>query len=161
MIGAINGAAVTGGLELALNCDFLVASEKASFADTHARVGIHPGWGMTVLLPQAIGPRRARELSFTGNFMSAAEALACGLVNHVVPHDELLPFCHALAADISSVDQSAMRQIRTTYAEIAAAPSEAWTIEARNAREFGRRFDPAEVERRRQAIIDRGRAQKH
>ncbi len=161
VIGAINGAAVTGGFELALNCDCLVASEKASFADTHARVGIHPGWGMTVLLPQTIGLRRAREMSFTGNFMSAAEALQWGLVNHVVPHDELLPFCRALAADISSADQAAVRQMRVTYAEIAAAPSEGWSIEARNARAFGRRFDPAEVERRRQAIIDRGRAQQH
>ena len=161
VIGAINGAAVTGGFELALNCDFLVASEKASFADTHARVGVHPTWGMTVLLPQAIGLRRAQEMSFTGNFMSAAEALQCGLVNHVVPHEELLPFCRALAADISSADQAAVRQMRATYAEIAAAPSEGWTIEARNAREFGRRFDPAEVERRRQAIIERGRAQQH
>jgi len=159
VIGAINGAAVTGGFELALNCDFLVASEKASFADTHARVGIHPGWGMTVLLPQAIGLRRAQEMSFTGNFVGAAEALRWGLVNHVVPHDELLPFCRALAADISSADQAAVRQMRATYAEIAAAPSEGWAIEARNAHEFGRRFDPAEVERRRQAIIDRGRAQ--
>ena len=69
LIGAINGVAITGGFELALNCDFLVASERARFADTHARVGVMPGWGLTVLLPQAIGVRRARELRVTGNFM--------------------------------------------------------------------------------------------
>ncbi len=63
--------AVTGGLELALNCDFLVASERARFADTHARVGVHPLWGLTVLLPQAVGMRRAREMSATGNFIDA------------------------------------------------------------------------------------------
>ena len=101
LIGAVNGVAVTGGLELALNCDFLVASERAKFGDTHARVGVMPGWGMTVLLPQAIGVRRAREMSFTGNFLGAEEALQFGLVNHVVPHDELLPFTRALAADIA------------------------------------------------------------
>ncbi len=76
LIGAINGVAVTGGFELALNCDFLIASERAKFGDTHTRVGVMPGWGLTVLLPQAIGVRRAREMSFTGNFMSADEALA-------------------------------------------------------------------------------------
>ncbi|HQV57383.1 MAG TPA: enoyl-CoA hydratase-related protein, partial [Ilumatobacteraceae bacterium] len=60
VIGAINGVAVTGGLELALHCDFLIASERAKFGDTHARVGVMPGWGLTVLLPQAVGLRRAR-----------------------------------------------------------------------------------------------------
>ena len=91
VIGAINGAAVTGGLELALQCDFLVASDRARFADTHARVGIMPGWGLTVLLPQAVGVRRAKEMSLTGNYVGAEEALALGLVNRVVPHEELLP----------------------------------------------------------------------
>ena len=91
LIGAVNGVAITGGFELALNCDFLVASEHAKFGDTHSRVGVMPGWGLTVLLPQAIGVRRAREMSFTGNFMLADEALAFGLVNHVVPHDESDP----------------------------------------------------------------------
>ena len=85
LIGAINGVAITGGFEVALACDFLVASERARFADTHARVGIMPGWGLTVLLPEAVGLRRARELSATGNFLDAETALAWGLVNHVVP----------------------------------------------------------------------------
>ena len=84
VIGAVNGVAITGGFELALNCDFLVASERARFGDTHTRVGVMPGWGLTVLLPQAIGVRRAREMSFTGNFLDADEALQLGLVNHVV-----------------------------------------------------------------------------
>ena len=66
LLGAINGVAVTGGLELALACDFLVASERAAFADTHARVGIMPGDGLTVRLAEAIGLRRAKEMSVTG-----------------------------------------------------------------------------------------------
>src|SRR5215204_930415 len=119
LIGAINGVAITGGFELALNCDFLVASEHAKFGDTHARVGVMPGWGLTVLLPQAIGIRRAREMSFTGNFMLADEALAFGLVNHVVPHDELIPATRQLALDIIGNEQAGVRQIRSTYAMIA------------------------------------------
>ena len=100
LIGAINGVSVTGGFELALLCDFLVASERASFGDTHARVGILPGWGLSVLLPQAVGIRRAVEMSLTGNFMHAEEALAFGLVNHVVAHVDLIPTARKLAGDI-------------------------------------------------------------
>ena len=114
LIGAVNGVAITGGFELALNCDFLVASENAKFGDTHTRVGVMPGWGLTVLLPQAIGVRRAREMSFTGNFIDAREALGWGLVNHVVPHRELLPATYGLARDIAGNDQDGVRQIRST-----------------------------------------------
>ena len=117
VIGAINGAAITGGFEVALRCDLLVASERAVFADTHARVGIMPGWGLTVLLAQAVGVRRAREMSATGNFLDAATALVWGLVNHVVPHDELLPLARGLAADIVSNDQRAVRRVLRTYDE--------------------------------------------
>jgi enoyl-CoA hydratase len=161
LIGAINGVAVTGGFELALACDLLVASERARFADTHARVGIQPGWGLTVLLPQAIGVRRARELSATGNFLDAETAYEWGLVNHVTPHDELLPVCRRLAADIVSNDQAAVRRILQTYKDGAlVSAGKAWKVEARAAREWqGNTFDAAEIERRRQGIVDRGRAQ--
>jgi enoyl-CoA hydratase len=161
VIGAINGAAVTGGFELALNCDFLVASERARFGDTHTRVGVMPGWGLTVLLSQAIGVRRAREMSFTGNFLTADEAFEWGLVNHVVPHDALMDFARGLAADIVGNDQAGVRQIRRTYAEGAATTAaEAWEIEARDARAWlSATFDPATVAERRAAIIDRGRSQ--
>ncbi len=161
LIGAINGPAVTGGLEIALNCDFLVASERAVFGDTHARVGLQPGWGCAVLLAEAIGVRRAREMSFTGNFVDAQEALRIGLVNHLVAHDELLPFCTKLATDIGGVDRDAMRRLRRTYAEIAdAVAAGSWEIEAEAARGWqGRNFDAAEIERRREAIRARGREQ--
>lgn len=159
VIGAINGAAVTGGLELALNCDFLVASERAKFGDTHARVGVMPGWGLTVLLPQAIGVRRAREMSYTGNFLSADEALQCGLVNHVVPHDELLAFTRRLALDIVGNDQAGVRQIRHTYAAIHA-EEDGWAIEAADAAAWQREmFSPERVAERRAAIVARGRTQ--
>ncbi len=159
LIGAINGVAVTGGFELALNCDFLVASEHAKFGDTHTRVGVMPGWGLTVLLPQAIGVRRAREMSFTGNFMDAEEALAFGLVNHVVPHDQLLPFTRRIAVDIIGNDQPGVRQIRDTYNQIAL-DDDLWEIEARDSRAWRRtNFDPATVAARRQAIQQRGQQQ--
>ena len=161
LIGAVNGPAVTGGFELALNCDFLVASERARFADTHARVGIMPGWGLSVLLPQAIGIRRAKEMSLTVNFLTADEALHFGLVNHVVPHDQLLPTARQLAADIAGNDQESARELLASYKQIAATTvGEGMDIEQRTARGWqGRKFDPAEVERRRAAIIERGRSQ--
>lgn len=159
MIGAVNGVAITGGFELALNCDFLVASEHAKFGDTHARVGVMPGWGLTVLLPQAIGVRRAREMSLTGNFMDAEEALAFGLVNHVVPHAELLSVTRRLALDIVGNDQPGVRQILATYDEIHAA-ADGWAIERRDGAAWRRReFSPEKVAARRAAIQARGRAQ--
>jgi enoyl-CoA hydratase len=161
VIGAVNGPAVTGGLELALHCDFLIASERARFGDTHARVGVVPGWGLSVLLPQAVGVRRAKEMSLTGRFLTAADALACGLVNHVVAHEQLLPTARALAADIVAADQRAARALLAEYKQTTATTvAEGFEIEGRLFREWSRRtFDPATVERRRQAIVERGRAQ--
>jgi enoyl-CoA hydratase len=159
LIGAVNGVAITGGFELALNCDFLIASEHAKFGDTHSRVGVMPGWGLTVLLPQAIGLRRAREMSFTGNFMSADEALAFGLVNHVVPHAELIAFTRRIARDIIGNDQPGVRQIRRTYRDIHAA-ADGWMIEARDGAEWRRTsFSPEKVAERRAKIQERGRNQ--
>jgi len=162
IIGAINGVAVTGGFEVALNCDLLIASERARFADTHARVGIQPGWGLTVLLAQAVGIRRAKELSATGNYLDAETALTWGLVNHVVPHDELLPICRQLAADIVSNDQAGVRQILRTYDEGSEVTvAEAWVIESRTSgrwlRDGGGR--PEEIAKRREAIQARGKSQ--
>jgi len=119
IIGAVNGVAVTGGLEIALQCTFLVASERAKFADTDARLGVMPGRGMTVLMAQSIGLRRAMELSLTGNFLTAEEALRVGLVNHVVPHEQLLPFTRQLAADIVSNDEVSVRRLLEHYRQIA------------------------------------------
>ena len=112
IIGAINGHAITGGFEIALNCDFLIASEQASFADTHAKVGIHPGWGMTQLLQQAVGQRKARQMSFTCQFISAEDALQYGLVNEVVPHEELVPRAKQIAADICAVKQDMLAVVK-------------------------------------------------
>jgi enoyl-CoA hydratase len=159
IIGAVNGVAVTGGLELALQCTFLVASERARFADTHARVGIMPGGGITVLLARYVGLPRAIEMSLTGNFVTADEALRLGLVNHVVPHEELLPFTRALAADIVSNDQTGVRRLLQHYRRIANAATldEAHLIEGYMAEQWTR--DAAALAERRRAVTDRGRAQ--
>lgn len=109
IIGAINGVALTGGFELALMCDVLIAADDARFADTHARVGVIPGWGLSQLLTRIVGMNRAREISFTGNFLSAQKAEAWGLVNRVVPKDELLETCLQLGRDMASCDQSTLR----------------------------------------------------
>jgi enoyl-CoA hydratase len=161
LIGAVNGAAITGGLELALACDFLIASERASFADTHARIGIMPGWGLTVQLPAAVGLRRAREMSATGNFVDARTALAWGLVNHVVPHPELLDFTMRLAGDAASSDPAAVQAIFATYREGSqVSGGEAAKVEAAaHARWHAAGIDSGEVARRRDAIISRGRSQ--
>ena len=90
-ICAVNGACVSGALEIALSATFIIASERARFADTHARLGVVAAWGLTALLPRAVGVRKAAEMSITGNFVESEEALRIGLVNHVVPHSDLLP----------------------------------------------------------------------
>lgn len=100
IIGAINGNAITGGFEIALNCDFLIASERAAFADTHAKVGIHPGWGMTQLLQECIGQRRAKQMSLSCQFIGAEKALQWGLVNEVVPAEMLMPRTYHIAKEI-------------------------------------------------------------
>ena len=161
LIGAINGPAITGGFELALNCDLLIASDRARFADTHARVGVMPGWGLTVLLVEAVGLRRARELSATGNFCPAGQALTWGLVNHVVPHAELLAFTRELALAAVHNDTQGVRRMLATYHDIAASIYDpGWAIEdAVNRQWWTATFDPAELKRRRADVEARGRDQ--
>jgi enoyl-CoA hydratase/carnithine racemase len=101
-IAAVNGPAVGAGCDLACMCDIRIASEKASFAESFIKVGIIPGDGGAWLLPRIVGASRAAEMSFTGDALSAAEALACGLVSRVVPHDELLAEANRLAVRIAA-----------------------------------------------------------
>lgn len=161
VIGAVNGPAVTGGLELALACDWLVASEHARFADTHARVGVLPGWGLSVLLPRRIGLGRAKEMSLTGRFVDATTALGWGLVNHVVPHDELLAFARGLAEEVAGTDAVAAGRLLEGYDAVAEVDvATGWELEAAEARAWARDgLDPAAVEERRGGIVERGRAQ--
>ncbi|CAN7748080.1 enoyl-CoA hydratase [Variovorax sp. LjRoot84] len=97
VIGAVNGFAITGGLEIALACDVLIASSEARFADTHVQVGLLPGWGGSVRLARRVGLHRAKELAFSGRFFDANEAYSWGMVNQVVPAAQLLPTAVTLA----------------------------------------------------------------
>jgi enoyl-CoA hydratase len=159
VIGAINGAAVTGGLELALYCDILIASEQARFADTHARVGLLPTWGLSVRLPQKVGVGMARRMSMTGDYLSAADALRAGLVTEVVPHDQLLPTARQVAASIVGNNQRAVRALLASYHRIDASQTDAglW-IEAESAKEWNASVGN-EIAANREAVLQRGRAQ--
>ena len=158
VIGAINGACVTGGFELALACDFLVASEHAFFGDTHARVGVMPAGGMSVFLPATVGVRRAKEMSLTGNFLTAPDALAAGLVNHVVAHDALLATAVQLGLDIAGNDQAAVRNLKKLYdANEKVTVGDGIDQEQQYFRAW--RIDPEEIGRRRNTVIGRGRSQ--
>ena len=160
VIGAINGPAVTGGFELALACDLLVASPEASFADTHARVGILPGWGLSQKLSRAVGVYRAKELSLTGNYLSAERACEWGLVNRVVPADELVATCRALARDMISCVPEVVRDYKRLIDRgHALALGDGLALEHEISRALNGRVTAADVARRRDAIQRRGRDQ--
>ena len=142
VVGAVNGATFTGGLEMALGCDFLIASERAVFADTHARVGILPGGGMTARLPQLVGAAMARRLSMTGEVVDAARAERIGLVTEVVPHGRLLERAVELATQIADVPGPTMRGLKEIYTSGAAAVTDpALAAEERIAFAQHREFD--------------------
>jgi enoyl-CoA hydratase len=160
VIGAINGAAVTGGLELALYCDILIASERAKFADTHARVGLLPTWGLSVRLPQKVGVGMARRMSLTGDYLSAEEALRTGLVTQVVAHDELLTTARAVAASIVGNNAAAVRALLASYHRIDDTHTGGglW-IEAESARQWQRSASTNYIAGSRASVMERGRAQ--
>ncbi len=161
IIGAINGAAVTGGLELALGCDFLIASHRATFADTHARVGVMPGGGMSIRLPQVVGINRARQMSLTGNFVDAATACEWGLVNEVVMHSVLMDRVRELATAISEADPLAISELRRMYSTLAhRSDPEVYREESQWSRRWmSERFNASTFEANRSSIIERGSSQ--
>jgi enoyl-CoA hydratase len=138
VICAVNGACVSGALEIALSCSFIIASERARFADTHAMLGVVPTWGLTALLPRAVGVRKARQMSITGEFVDATEALSLGLVNHVVAHEDLLPFTLALAGRIPA--NAAVGEMLSLYAQGEDMPVTA-ALAAETSHSAGRAYD--------------------
>lgn len=158
VIGAVNGATFTGGLELALGCDFLIASERAVFADTHARVGVLPGGGLTARLPPLVGQGWARRMSFTSEVIDAARALAIGLVTEVVAHDRLLDRAVELAAMAAEVPAETMRALKHIYVSGTAGTVDA-ALAAEQAGAAEHRPDLAQLEQRRAAVTERNRRQ--
>lgn len=160
VIGAINGVAITGGFEVALACDILIASENARFADTHARVGIMPGWGLSQKLSRLIGISRAKELSLSGNFLDARTACAWGLVNRVVPAEALLPAAIRLAQDIASADPAMVGAYKRLIDDGFAMPfGEAMKHEHEVSSARNRQVSADQVEANRRAVMERGRGQ--
>jgi enoyl-CoA hydratase len=160
VIAAVNGFAVTGGFELALACDIIIAADDAQFADTHARVGVMPGGGMSARLPRAVGIRKAKELSLTGNYLPARDAERMGLVNRTVPKDQVLAAATELATQIASSNQDVVRQMKRLY-ELTTRASlhDGLRIEQDFFRAFNSGASLRDFENRRESVMERGRSQ--
>ncbi|RYX93410.1 MAG: enoyl-CoA hydratase [Comamonadaceae bacterium] len=159
VIAAVNGVAITGGLELALACDMIIASDRAMFADTHARVGVLPSWGMSQRLPRIVGRARALEMSLSGNFVDAPQALAWGLVNRVVAHDDTLPAALRLASDmLTTVPGMLSHYKRLVDDGLAGTLQDGLSIEGRRAREWAASVDRSALQSQADAVKARGRA---
>ena len=160
IIGAINGVAITGGFEVALACDVLICSTNARFADTHARVGITPGWGLSQKLSRCIGPYRAKELSLTGNFLSAQQAYDWGLVNRVVAPEELMPAALRLAGEMASIEADMLVTYKAMIDDgYALAMGEGLALEHERSVAHNREVTPDMVAARREKVQARGRTQ--
>ncbi len=160
VVAAVNGHAITAGFELALACDFIVASTQAKFIDTHARVGILPGWGLSVRLPRLIGIGRAKELSFTGNALTAEQAYEWGLVNRVVSSEELLPLCEALAKQMASCVPEVLRGYKKLIDDgYGKHLPDALRDERLIAIESAKQITAAMIAARRDGVLDRNRQQ--
>ena len=160
VIAAVNGACATAGFELALACDLILASSQAKFLDTHARVGILPGWGLSQRLPRLIGRARAKEVSLSGNALPAQLAYDWGLVNRVVAPEELLEAARALAADMASCVPHVMVAYKQLIDRGASMHlDDALRYEFDAGVESSKQIDSAAIASRREQVMDRGRKQ--
>ena len=160
VIGAINGVAVTGGFELALGCDVLLASPNARFADTHVRVGVLPGWGLSQKLARIIGPSRAKELSFTGRFIDAAQADAWGLVSRVVPQPDLMTEAVALAEEIAQADPVFLGNLKQLIDDgLDGTFADGRALERERSKAWNEVLTPEALEARRESVMNRGRSE--
>ena len=161
IIGAVNGFAITGGFEVALMCDVLIASSAASFADTHGRVGLMPVWGLSQKLPRLIGAARAKELSLTGNFLDAATAERWGLVNRVVAPEELMPAAKKLAGEMAQIDGALLKRMKAVIDDGMELPlAESLKLEIERGAAHNSTISADFAEKSRGAVMARGREQK-
>jgi enoyl-CoA hydratase len=160
VVGAINGAASTGGFEVALACDILIGSTNARFADTHARVGIMPGWGLSQKLSRLIGISRAKELSLSGNFLDARIAEAWGLLNRVVEPEALVPTALKLAADIATAPPEKVQAYKRIINDgFAVSFSDGMKLEHALSSAANSQVTPDAVAQAREGVMARGRTQ--
>lgn len=160
VIAAVNGAAATAGFEMALACDIIFVAKGAKFLDTHARVGIVPGWGLSQRLPRIIGINRAKEVSLSGNALTAERAYEWGLANRVCEAETLLQEAKALALDICSCVPGVMEQVKTMIdTGYTMHFEDAMAYELETGIESSKQIDSAKIGERRAAIIERGREQ--
>ncbi len=159
IIAAVNGVAVTGGFELALGCDILLASTTARFADTHVRVGVMPGWGLSQKLARIIGPSRAKELSFSGRFIDAEAASAWGLVSRVVAPDNLMDDAIKLATEIADADPVFMQNLKQLIDDgLGGTMADGRALETARSSEWNAAQTPDALESRLDTVFARGRA---
>ncbi len=160
VIAAVNGAAATAGFELALACDLILASSNAKFLDTHARVGMLPGWGLSVRLARAIGVARAKEISLSGNALDAALAYEWGLVNRVVEPDRLIDAARALARDFASCVPEVVAQYKKLIDRgYSMHLDDAMQMEFEAGVQSSKEIDSTAIAGRTEQVIDRGRRQ--
>ncbi len=159
VIGAVNGLAITGGVEIALACDLLIASSTARFADTHVKVGLLPGWGGSARMIQRIGLHRAKELALTGRFLGAEEALAWGFVNRVVAPEQLMAETQALARQMLANPSAGLRAYKQLLDQEAGTTlSEALRIERQASAVANAGVTPAEIAQRLSRLRRQGQA---
>ncbi len=159
VIAAVNGVCVTGALEVAVSCAFIIASERAQFGDTHARMGLFPSWGLSALLPRFVGFPMARQLSLTGKLIDSEKALQCGLVNEVTKHEDLLSRCFEIATHIRECEKASVRQHIHVFREADGVPlATALDIETRAAE--SRRSDPGAQDATRERFANRDSVRK-
>ena len=155
IIAAVNGFALGGGCELAMSCHFRVASEQAKFGQPEVNLGLIPGYGGTQRLVQLIGKGRAMELLMTGNMIDAGTALQYGLVNHVVPADQLLPKAKSILQMINSKAPLAISACIKTVNAVFDETKNGFELEINS---FGELFDTADAKEGAAAFVEKRKA---
>ncbi|WP_127128978.1 enoyl-CoA hydratase/isomerase family protein [Georgenia sp. SYP-B2076] len=160
-IAAVDGPAITGGLELALACDMRLGSSGALLADTHVRVGVPPGGGASATLPRVVGVGRAKEISLSGRIVFAEEAERWGLLNRIVP-EPAVDSALELARTIAANDRATVAAVRDLIdSGLDVGHSDALELERVRARQFAEAFDSSQWAPRRSAVVARNRTETH
>ena len=158
IIAAVNGLCITGGMELILATDIVLASEAARFGDTHVRLGLLPGWGLSQRLARTIGPQRAKEVSLTGTLIDAQRALELGFVNRVLPADDLVPRAIALGHEIAANEHGIVQTYKALIDDgFALSLESGLELEVSRARELTDSLRPGQIAQSRITTRERNR----